>query len=217
MANTPESNPASPEPPGEGLTPATGFLPAQTDRARLLEERQRRPVDEDEPPMGLSSESLRMGYEPEIPRLLRGLTIFLILFIVGMAGIFAIAWAVMNNMVFQDRPVDHPRSAVAISQQPPAPNLQPSLGHDDLDYQDLDKMHRNEDRMFQKLGWQVDPLTHEVQIPPQIAQQVALEALARAKAPPAPATTTGKNTNSIVPKGIPPYDTQPGVKRGGQQ
>jgi hypothetical protein len=196
--------PASPELPSQGplAPPGAAFSPPPDAYQRLGE----RP--------GVSGESVRLGYEPERVGV-RGLTIFLILFILSAAILHGLVWVLMKYYVDRDRAVDRPRSAFTSTQQPPpAPNLQPSVGHDTLDYQDMEAMRQQEDRMFQKLGWQVDPRTHEVEIPVQIAQRVAEEALARAKAGPVPPTTTGKETNSIVPNGIPKYDTQPGVERG---
>ena len=199
---SPGTGPASPELPGKGPLPPPGvFLPTPPEAYKRLGEAP-----------GVSEEAVRLGYEPH--RLsVRGLVIFFVLFVFSAAVIHGLVWLLMEHFVNRDRGVDQPRSAFAAPENPAGPRLQPSVGHDTLDYQDLDALRTHEDQVFQKLGWQVNVHTHEVAIPIQIVERVAREERTRAAAPAVPPTTTGRNTNSIVPKGIPKYDTQPDAER----
>jgi hypothetical protein len=162
-----------------------------------------------------SPEAVQLGYEPETLRA-RGLLLFLVLFLASMVLLQALLWWVMKEIQKHGVEPDAARSAVTLNQQPPAPNLQPSVGHDTLDYQDLQALKGEEDAMFAKLGWQVNPATHEIGIPTDIIKAVADQERARASAPFVPPTTTGKDTNSTVPGPVPPYDKQPQIS-GGQR
>ena len=153
------------------------------------------------------AEALQLGYQPEAIRV-RGLVIFVICFVITAAVLHVGIWFLQMALDSRNRGVDMPRSAVQADVTPPDHPLQPSVGHDTLPFQDMEALRRQEDGMFQKLGWQVDRATHEADVPDAIIQRVAAEAKARA-AGNVPATTTGKNNNSIVPGPVPPYDTNP--------
>ena len=163
----------------------------------------------------VSPEALQLGYQPESVRFRRLAWLF-ICFVVTMAALHALVWFVMKSMNAQNASEDAPRSELRLDQQRPPPNLQPSVGHATLDSQDLESLRQSEDAIFKKLGWDVNPNTHEVKIPTDIEQRVAAEAHHRAAAPFVPPTTTGKNSNSILPTTTPTYDIHPGVK-GGQR
>ncbi|HWE01283.1 MAG TPA: hypothetical protein VG326_02645 [Tepidisphaeraceae bacterium] len=159
-----------------------------------------------------SPEALELGYQPEAISA-KGLLIFLVLFIACAAILHALLWVLMKKLEARDMRFDSPRSiAQTAGREPPPPNLQPSVGHDVTDVQDMETLRQTEDAIFIKMGWRVDPATHEIGIPPQIAREVAEEARARASAPFVPPTTTGKNSNSIVPGSPPENDVHQGIK-----
>jgi hypothetical protein len=163
----------------------------------------------------VSPEAMQLGYEPQRISI-RALVLFIVLFAAGMVTLQAmLAWMMHHIEAREDR-MDVPRSILTVDQQPPPPNLQPSIGHDSMDYQDLERYRQAEDQMFAKLGWEVDLATHRVSIPAEIVRKVAEEEQARAAASYVPPTTTGKDSNSTGPGSIPRYDTQPGIS-GGQR
>ena len=153
------------------------------------------------------AEAMQLGYQPEAVRV-RGLVIFVIIFVITAAVLHVGIWLLQMALESRNRAVDVPRSAVEADVTPAEHPLQPSVGHDALPYQDMEALRRQEDGMFQKLGWRVDPATHEADVPDAIIQRVAAEAKARA-AGSVPATTTGRNTNTILPGPVPAYDTDP--------
>ncbi len=158
----------------------------------------------------VSPEALAQGYMPEALRV-RVLVILLIAFIVSAIALHALLWKLMLAFEARDRQADVPRSVLVVNQQPRPPNLQPSVGHDSLPYQDMESLREHEDEVFARLGWSVNMRTHEATIPPDIARRVAEEARTRVNAPP---TTTGKDHNTILPSGIPDYNTRPGTEGG---
>lgn len=163
----------------------------------------------------VSPEALRLGYEPQRISI-KGLLIFIVLAALFMVVLEALLAWMMHGIERHDDRADLPRSVLTVDQQPPAPNLQPSIGHDALDYQDLEQDRQEEDRIFSRLGWEVNPVTHQVTIPGKIVQEVAEKQAERAKAAYVPPTTTGKDSNSTVPGAVPPFDTRPGSS-GGQR
>ena len=163
----------------------------------------------------VSPEAMRLGYEPQRISI-RGLLLFIVLFAASIVALEALMAWMMHYIEAREDRMDVPRSIFAADQQPPPPNLQPSIGHDSMDYQDLEHSRQAEDQIFAKLGWKVDPATHRVSIPAEIFRKVAGEEQARATGPRVPPTTTGKDSNSTVPGSVPRYDTQPGIN-GGQR
>lgn len=161
----------------------------------------------------ISPEAMELGYQPENLRfrdfafIVAGIAILLVV-------LHIFLWYVMKDYDARDARADLPRSIVPIQSwaRPPGPDLQPSVGHDTLPYQDLEAMREHEDAIFAKLGWNVDAQTHAARMPSDIIDRVMQDERARASAPAVPPTTTGKNTNSIVPGAVPPYDTQPGAQ-----
>ena len=117
-----------------------------------------------------SAEALELGYEPQALRV-RGLVVFLILFALAGVVMHLFLWKVMKIMERGASRDDVPRSIVKSSQRPPEPNLQPSVGHDRLPYQDMEELRRREDALLQKFGWKVDTEIHQAEIPPEIVGQ----------------------------------------------
>jgi hypothetical protein len=118
-----------------------------------------------------SPESLERGYETTDVRF-SGLWGFLIVSVIVMVGIFLLVAATLHHTIENQRMADRPRSSVITSQLPPAPQIQPIHGHDVLPYQDLEDMHRQEDAVFQKLGWKADPNTHAIVMADDVVDQV---------------------------------------------
>jgi hypothetical protein len=58
--------------------------------------------------------------------------------------------------------IDQPRSAV-VDERPPAfaPPLQPSLWHDTTPYEDTRNMIKAENKVFESIGWKVEPRTKD--------------------------------------------------------
>jgi hypothetical protein len=163
----------------------------------------------------VSPEAMHHGYEPQRISI-RALLLCLVFFVAGMVALEALLKWMMHDVDARQDRADVPQSIFRADQQPPSPNLQPSVGHDALDYQDLEQVRRNEDQIFSRLGWEVDPATHRVTIPAGVVKEVAENEKARAAAAYVPPTTTGKQTNSETPGAIPQYHTRPGIN-GGQR
>jgi hypothetical protein len=165
---------------------------------------------------GVSSEALELGYQPEtVP--IRGLLV-LVVCVAASAVILQLSlWWLMNRLEARNAAMEAPMSVLRDDQTPPEPGLQPSVGHDTQDYQDLAAVRRGEDEIFQKLGWIVRPGDKDAQIPPEIIRRVAEQQRARAAGAFVPPTTTGKNTNSILPTTIPASDTRSDLEGGAQK
>jgi len=164
----------------------------------------------------VSPEAMQLGYQPEVAPV-RGLLVFIILVVVTAVFLQVLVWWLMQKIEARNARMDTPLSVLSEDQTPPAPRLQPSVGHDSLDYQDLAALRRREDEMFARLGWTVHPGAKDADIPVDIIQQVADQQRARAAAPFVPATTTGRDSNSIIPTTIPANDTHSGADGGAPQ
>lgn len=162
-----------------------------------------------------SPEALELGYQPEAAPV-RGLFIFIILVVVTAVILHVLIWWLMKGYEAHDVRLEPPLSVLSEDQTPPPPRLQPSVGHNSLDYQDLAALRQRENEMFTKLGWEVRPGDKDAEIPPDIVQEVADQQRARAATAFVPPTTTGRNTNSIVPTTIPAGDLHPGITGGTQ-
>lgn len=157
-----------------------------------------------------SPEALELGYEPQrVP--VRGILLFIMLFAIALAAIQALVWWIMRVYEKQNDYLDAPASAVRHEGPPPAPNLQPSLGHNSQPREDLESLRRQEDAIFDGLGWNVNAATHEVKIPPALVSRLAADEQSRARQQ-VPPTTTGKPTNSISPgrPAVPSGQASPG-------
>jgi hypothetical protein len=157
-----------------------------------------------------SAEALAAGYEPSDVRL-SGLLWFLVGMIVVGAALYVGVWFLQKEFLRQSRLVDVPRSAVADQQAPPDPQIQPSVSHDTLPFQDLELMRSQEDAVFQKLGWNVNAETHAVSIPATVLDRVqkAEASLGNGGARSKP-TAGPDNANSIHP-GPPTTQTTDGA------
>jgi hypothetical protein len=150
-----------------------------------------------------SRETVARGYEEEaVSR--RALTILLFWFIL-MAGVLHIfLWVVMKHYITEERGADRPVSLVKDESGPPPPRLQPSVQHDDLPAQDMQNLLAEEDRMFSRLGWQVNFDTHAVTIPETVVTRVARDAQARAAGPATLPTAAPGGVNTYQPGPPPP-------------
>ena len=155
---------------------------------------------------------MELGYQPEIAPV-RGLLVFIVLVVATAVSLNVLIWWLMKGIDARNAANETPRSVLREDQTPPAPQLQPSVGHDAMDYDDLAALHRRENEVFMKLGWAIRPGAKDAEIPPEIVQRVANEQRARAAAVFVPPTTTGRNSNSILPTTIPARDTNPAVER----
>jgi hypothetical protein len=161
----------------------------------------------------VSPEALELGYQPEaVP--VRGLFRFLVIFVASTLILVVLIWWMMTKLESHIAALETPQSVFREGQLPPAPQLQPSVGHDAVDSEDLAAMRRRESEMFAKLGWMVRPGASNPEIPPEIIRRVAEEQRARAAAAFVPPTTTGRNSNSIIPTTIPARDTRPTLEGG---
>ena len=159
-------------------------------------------------------EAMELGYQPDAAPV-RGLLVFLVLVVTSAVILHLLLWWLMKGLEAHNATMETPRSVLREDPAPPAPQLQPSVGHDTMDYQDLAVLRRRENEMFAKLGWTVRPGAKDAEIPAGIVQQVASEQRTRAAAAFVPPTTTGRNSNSILPATV-PSDIQPGVTGGRQ-
>lgn len=164
-------------------------------------------------PDRVSPEAMELGYQPERAPV-RGLLLFLVLVVAGAIILYMLVWWIMKRIEAHNAAAESPRSVLKVDQTPPAPQLQPSVGHDATDYEDLAALRRREDAIFTKLGWAVRPGAKDAEIPPEIVQRVASEQRARAAGAFVPPTTTGRNTNSILPATIPTGGTLPNIEGG---
>ena len=164
-------------------------------------------------PDRVSPEAMELGYQPERAPV-RGLLVFIVLVVVTVVILHVLIWWLMKGIEAHNAGTESPRSVLTQDQTPPAPQLQSSVGHDATDDQDLAALRRRENEMFTKLGWRVRPGAKDAEIPPEIIRRVAEEQRARAAAPFVPPTTTGRNSNSIVPATVPASDTRPNVEGG---
>lgn len=143
-----------------------------------------------------SPEALDAGYETSGVSI-KGLAIFLFCLIVTAAIIHAGAWFLLGRYLNFDRQKDRPASGLIDSQVvdqfnaqdktdfrpaqvglPPPPRLQPTPGVDPprVPAADLQEMYREEDVVFGKMGWRIDPQSHAVQeIPHKAVSEVIRE------------------------------------------
>jgi hypothetical protein len=117
-------------------------------------------------------EALEKGYEPDD---LKGswMVWFVIILIVSGVAVHIGLWFTLKLLASSHRTVDDPRSAlIEETPVPPAP-LQPTQQHDRLPAEDLQAMREHEDAVFNQLGWEVEPKTHQVQVPGDVVARVA--------------------------------------------
>lgn len=147
-------------------------------------------------PMAVSSEAVRLGYEPGRMRV-GGFIIFLFCFAITMAALNVGIWFLMRFFTAANAQEDSPRSIAApVDAVPPAP-LQPSVGHDATPAQDLQTLRSEEDATFARLGWSVDPAAHKVTLPPDIVDLVIRQQAQRQNGAKIPPSATGRGANTI--------------------
>lgn len=100
--------------------------------------------------------------------------------VISIAALFAtlvgafVAMRLFLALASRPRDVDAPRSVVAgLRPENPTPPLQPSIGHDTKPADDLVIMKRNENAVFERLGWSIDPTTNEPRVPDAILSKLA--------------------------------------------
>jgi hypothetical protein len=156
-------------------------------------------------------ESLTKGYEPGDMRV-RWFAVALACFVAFAAVTHWWLWVLVKADA-NPRRVDRPVSAVPDYARPDAasmagPPLQPTPEHDRLPQQDLEAMRRGEDKVFEALGWQVDPTTHRAAPPAALVQQVVARYGQHAATHPASAPATPAAARPTV-------TPIPGVDQGG--
>ncbi|MDB5292270.1 MAG: hypothetical protein JWL69_3511 [Phycisphaerales bacterium] len=154
-----------------------------------------------------SREAIALGYEQEVVSR-RAMLILLFWFIVMAVVLNFFLWFVMKHYISIERGADFPTSVVKDDIGPPPPRLQPSVQHDDLPAQDMQDLLAEEDRMFSRLGWQVNPDTHAVTIPGDIVARVARETHARAASPTTLPTASPNGVNTYLPGPPSPSNTR---------
>jgi len=165
---------------------------------------------------GATTEAMKLGYQPEaVP--VRGLAIFVALVAVSGVVLHVSLWWFMKTMEAHIETVDVPGSVAPDTAMTSKYPLQPSVGHDTQDDQDLANLRRQENELFAKLGWTVRPGARDADIPPDIVRKVMEQQRARMAAPHVPATTTGNPTNSILPTTAPASDIRSGSEGGPPQ
>jgi hypothetical protein len=165
-------------------------------------------IDQLQPP---SSESLRAGYETSTINV-RVLAFFLVGLVTFAAVVHIGLWFLLEGYVRFDEKKDRPTSAlndeafvakynlqenaavkITTSPLPPAPRLQPTPGQAIQNYPgaDLQQMYREEDSIFERMGWAVDKERHVQRvIPPSVIMQVIQDESARQKQQSTPAAAT---------------------------
>ena len=113
----------------------------------------------------VDADSRRAGHEP-IDASVKGLAVFAACFVVGLAGLMGGAYW-LYAAVTPDRP------ARGLTVRPPEPNLQPSPGDANVDWQDLQRLNSEYHREFADRGW-VAP-DGSVRVPDAIAAKVIAE------------------------------------------
>jgi len=135
-------------------------------------------------PQSPSREALEQGYEPSDVNV-RGLLIFVIIFVVGAVVIQAGLWGLLKFYNSLPRTADAVTSAAPIQERFPAPNLQPIEKHNQLPWQDLADLQHEKGMIFDALGWTIDPDTKEPRIPEQIVNSLAKDRAGSARHMPA--------------------------------
>lgn len=135
---------------------------------------------EQDPIQKPSTESLEAGYERSGVSV-KGLAVFLVSMVVFAAVLHVALWFLLEGYLKLDRSKDRPNSALTDSEfleqynqthaqklavssppLPPPPRLQPTPGLDqqNVPQADLQLMYREEDAVFARMGWDIDPQSH---------------------------------------------------------
>jgi hypothetical protein len=141
--------------------------------------------------------ALRQGYEP--PDLnVRGLLIFLVVFLVTAVVIHVGIWFLNEYLLRRPRPADAVTSAVPVVRQFPEPDVQPSEWHNHVPWQDMADLRRSEAARFGQLGWKADPATGSAVIPDSIVASLAERYKGKV-----PAAGAGNTTSATAPRVLP--------------
>ncbi len=134
-----------------------------------------------------SPQALQQGYErSEVS--VRGLMIFLVIFLVSAVVIHAGVWILAEYYLAQPRAADVVTSAATPPERFPPPNLQPIEKHNELPWQDLADLRREKGLIFDELGWTTDPTTRQPRIPDDIVNKLATQRSMSSALPPSPGT-----------------------------
>ena len=115
---------------------------------------------------------VRQGYEPADVSV-RGLLWFVVVLVLCVFGSSVVSWFLVRHYMSVPRAVDVPRSSVPSIDRFTAPNLQPTQNHNALPQQDLAELRSDEAKIFDQLGWKVDPDTQAPRIPDAIVGELA--------------------------------------------
>jgi len=154
-------------------------------------------------------EALRRGHEYHDVSV-RGIGWFVFYFVLGMAVIQVAVWFGLRVYYRHVVAGEIPRSALAPQQvSPPAPQLQPSVSHETLPYQDMQALRAKFDNELHSYAW-VDRSKGLVRIPIDramslVAQQLQKQPTSR----PAPRTDANAQFNApAVEMVLPPPDQE---------
>ena len=102
---------------------------------------------------------------------LRALIRFVVVFVVALIVIHLLIWGVFvvfRAAVGQERQITGVEAARI---PPPEPRLQPSVEHNALPAQDLERLREAEREEFARRGW-IDPQTGTIRVPDEIADRI---------------------------------------------
>jgi len=103
---------------------------------------------------------------------LRGFVWFLVCFITAAVVIHAVVWGTFAGLRAVEQHRDAPVSAAGpVHVAPPAPQIQPSVGHDAVPVLDVAEMREKELAEYRRRGW-IDEATGRVRIKPEVADEV---------------------------------------------
>ncbi len=163
------------------------------------------PVDRHKP---VSRQALEQGYE--LPGVnLKGLTLFVVFFILAAVVLHAALWVLLKYYVGERRPIDQPLSAIAPVGRLDEPRLQPVPEHDHLPWQDLQALMNEKNATFGQIGWSIDPQTGAAVVPSAVIRKLAA-AQAAAGAAEQPIAPPGRWLGDALPESTanPPVTAQ---------
>lgn len=135
------------------------------------------------PQFAPSRDTLVTGHEPDHLSK-RWLAIFVVGFLAFCVVTSIGLWWLLKLELRGPREADR-RQSIVDDRLQEGPRLQPTQPHNVRPADALSAMHRDEDRVFAALGWQIDPQTHEARVPDALVN-LLVEHAASAQ----PATTT---------------------------
>ena len=115
---------------------------------------------------------VQQGYEPADVSV-RGLLWFVVVLVMCVFCSSVLSWFLVRHYMSVPRAVDVPRSSVPSIDRFTEPNLQPTQKHNALPPQDLAELRSDEAKIFDQLGWKLDPDTQAAQIPNSIVGDLA--------------------------------------------